>query len=458
MYSRWSDDAPLVAQVKEWWESWKSFLDIRQAIVDCGYKPPSERHLRRMAAAWGWRRAEGWVRGSRAAAAEQSAFAEGTMMTNTPSADSASEPTDERFEARVSTLEAKYAAQYDRRLADAGLRKLAHDRAQVQDLLFAALHPPVIPHPVPRVTARFPHDMVLVLSDAHVGKYVDENTVGSGFIYNKGVFSEMAATLQQEVVDLADFYRYGRQPVRDLYIDFCGDNIDGSTMRAGQAFRVDLTVGEQIPYAAETFAHLVAGLSAYFRYVFVRGKIGNHGRPTGRLDDTLVFDNHEMRMLELLKALVRHVPNVDVVIKTTEYDVYQVGTQTVVSQHLHRVRANNKQSPIPAIKQFLEEQRRSIIGIDANLYIGAHFHQPFIHDFGGGRKIVGNGCWDGGDDFTCNVLAKAAGASQWLLVVDDERGLTSAHELLRSFQRIPVGDRILDVPALTTRATAREVA
>jgi hypothetical protein len=435
MYSRWSDDAPLVARVRAWWEGRKPFADIRQAIADGGYRPPSERHLRRLAAAWGWREA-----------------AAGAPPQEPP------QEADERFATRLGALEAKYAAQYDRRLAEAALSKLAHDRAQVQELLFAALHPPAIPHPAPPPAVRHPHDMLLVISDAHVGKFVDENTVGSGFVYNKHVFAEMAAALGQEVVALATLYRHGRQPIRDLYVDLCGDNIDGSTMRAGQAFRVDLTVGEQIPYAAETFAHLVADLSAHFRYVFVRGKIGNHGRPTARLDDTLIFDNHEMRMLELLRALVRHLPNVDVAIKSTEYDVYQVGSQTVVSQHLHRVRAGNRQSPIPAIKQFLEEQRRSVVGIDANLYIGAHFHQPFIHDFGGGRKIVGNGCWDGGDDFTCNVLAKAAGASQWLLVIDEERGLTSAHELLRAFQRVPIGDAVLAVPALTTRAAAHEVA
>jgi len=60
----------------------------------------------------------------------------------------------------------------------------------------------------------------------------------------------------------------------------------------------------------------------------------------------------------------------------------------------------------------------------------AHFHQSIFHPLGDGSVLVCSGCWDGGDDFSCNALGVVSGGEQVILLQTPEVGITSNHRVI----------------------------
>ena len=121
-----------------------------------------------------------------------------------------------------------------------------------------------------------PEDIVIVISDVHVGSWVNADATGGLGEYSYEVFVKR---LDRLIAAVFSILKYMPHHVPRIHVVFAGDIVDGARIFRGHARQTDLIVAKQVTHAYERFAHLIAVLAGIEGIeVVVSAVPGNHGR------------------------------------------------------------------------------------------------------------------------------------------------------------------------------------
>lgn len=135
-----------------------------------------------------------------------------------------------------------------------------------------------------------PEDIVLVISDVHVGSWVSPEATGGLGNYSYEVFVRRLDRLIKAVFSILSYMPHR---VPRIHVVFAGDIVDGGRIFKGHARQTDLIVAQQVTRAYERFAYLIAVLAGIEGVEVVVSTVpGNHGRigDKGELSPTDNFD------------------------------------------------------------------------------------------------------------------------------------------------------------------------
>lgn len=286
-----------------------------------------------------------------------------------------------------------------------------------------------------------PETMVVLIGDIHIGKLVDPGVVGDGFGYGIPIFEQRMARLKDRILRLYGLHSQ-TAPIDRIRLYFLGDGVDGTDMRRGHGHRVDVqTATAQVlilTYACEDLTReLSAALGVPVEWVW---EYGNHGR-VGDFGVNLPADNWDYIAGQMLGIALRDKTedgSVKLHADTLKYSITQLGPYRVMSSHGDSIKGGDGFAGIPI--NGLARALAKDTGLHQqlfDLYLAAHFHTPQDLTTQTGR-IIQNGSWDGGDDYSVNALKVASEPIQFAFGIHPTKGMTwSARINLRSGTRPP---------------------
>lgn len=336
---------------------------------------------------------------------------------------------EERFEARVKDERQKAADRaFAREMAEAIKGKARWD--EFLDLVSAEFqhipHPPLEQLSIPTGSGS-PEVMTVLVGDIHIGKLVDPNVVGSGFGYGFPIFEQRFSRLKDRILRLYALHSQ-TAPIETIRIYFLGDGTDGVDMRRGHAHRVDIqTATQQTIVLTYAFENLIRELSDLLGVpIEIVWEFGNHGR-VGEFGVNLPADNWDYIAGQMLGIATRDMiqdGRLKLHADTLKYSITQLGPYRVYSSHGDSVKGGDGFAglPINGLARGLAKDTGMHLQL-FDLYLTAHFHTPQDIQTQAGRIIM-NGAWDGGDDYSINQIKAASEPVQLAFGIHPERGMT----------------------------------
>jgi len=336
------------------------------------------------------------------------------------------------------SVEERFAAQVEKERTQAADRALAREmstairaEARWQELLdtvkaeLVRSVPPFIElleFPVASGTAE---TMVVLIGDIHIGKLVTPSMVGNKFGYSQSIWEQRKQRLLDRILRLYVLHSQ-TAPIDRIKIYFLGDGVDGTDMRRGHKARVDIqTASEQTLLLVRMFEWLVKSLLQLHVPIEIDWNFGNHGR-VGDFGVNLPADNWDYLAGAFLQEWVLddYAPNVSMVVPTQKYTISQLGPLRVHASHGDAVRGGDGFSglPINGLARALAKDtglHKQIF----DLYLTAHYHTPQDITTQAGRILM-NGAWMDGDEYSVNQLKAASEPVQWAFGIHPDKGMT----------------------------------
>ncbi|MHA1289899.1 MAG: hypothetical protein ACTSPB_21165, partial [Candidatus Thorarchaeota archaeon] len=135
--------------------------------------------------------------------------------------------------------------------------------------------------PIPKRKKRIKEVMVAWVSDSHVGKKTKT--------YSIKVFKKRLAYYEKKILRLLELHRPTTE-MRELYLCFCGDILDGVNIYPGQAYSLEEHIIGQLKVALDEFSKMVFRLSKSFEKIHVKCTRGNHGRTSKHNHKSINWD------------------------------------------------------------------------------------------------------------------------------------------------------------------------
>ena len=296
----------------------------------------------------------------------------------------------------------------------------------------------ILPTPDPD---QIEQELILVLSDIQIGSHVTSEETGGLAEYDFNVFMEQTERLEAAVAEVR-LQQLSHVPIKRLTVFGLGDFIDGDAIFEGHPWEVDRHLVDQITEGSQVLAKTVARLSAYFDEVVLKIIPGNHGRLGKKREAAPIGRNADLLFARFLDLQLQAYPSVRVDISSSWWMLVQRMNPRFLLVHGEDVRS---WMSIPYYG-FERAERRwfgliqlnlpdDVHGAAFNWLVAGHHHTPACLSTTQGGKILLNGSWPGGSQFSTKSLQAAHDPSQWLLVLHPDRGVTSMVELDLRFTR-----------------------
>jgi len=269
-----------------------------------------------------------------------------------------------------------------------------------------------IPEPK-RSKGKTREEMNLMISDVHAGLTVDaEESGGLGSFNVKVLLGEMG------------FYKASLDRIFNIHFketiyDVCniylvGDLIEGKILRESQLRTTDLAVVEQIMLVVDELTKIVAWIATKFPMVNVYSVCGNHSRLTKKTAVLSPFDHLDYLIAQWMKQRLEGFRNVKFNISKSWWMLIERMGCKLYMEHgddffswlgipfygIKRGKGNIRE----VLREYLDEKGRPV---DFDYFLVAHIHQP--SEF---SKIITNGGWTGGTEYSLKRLKTGSPASQ----------------------------------------------
>jgi len=276
-------------------------------------------------------------------------------------------------------------------------------------------------------------DIVIVISDVHVGSWVSPAATGGLGDYSYQVFVRRLDRLIKAVFSILSYMPHH---VPRIHVVFAGDIVDGGRIFRGHARQTDLIVAQQVTRAYEKFAHLVAVLAGIKGVEVVVSTVpGNHGR-IGDKGELSPIDNFDWLVGWFLQERfdLLNIKNVRFNLPETWWMLLKVRETAF---HVSHGDSFKSWAGIPfygalRYKQKLRELLRETFAKtgegeppDFDAMITGHFHE--LAYFGG---IYMNGTFVGGSEYSLKDLQVGGPPYQLMLGVHDSIGVTWSRKLV----------------------------
>lgn len=251
------------------------------------------------------------------------------------------------------------------------------------------------------------NDMIICLSDLHIGEDVDS----WGGRYNSDIAKERLDEYLGEILKIQD-----RNNSRDAYVLLLGDLISGNIHLTVQLQNRENAV-EQVVKAAELVSDFLYELSKHFENVFVNSVSGNHSRINLK-DNVLRNERLDSLVPWYCKAKLEHLDNITF-IDEFNYDS-SVGSIEVRDKEyiiVHGDMDTNDQSGVAKLV--------FMIGHIPEAVIMGHLHNNSFQNISNVKVIRSGSLCGTGDDYT--MSKRITGRPEQMVLIVDEGGIVSLH-------------------------------
>lgn len=239
----------------------------------------------------------------------------------------------------------------------------------------------------------------LVLSDWHIGASI--NTPHNRF--NNEIAKERVAKLKTDTIKYCQLHK-----VKRLNVVIAGDLING-IIHVQTRISNQEDVIKQTVFCSELLSQLINDLSNEIPEVEIHYTIGNHGRVSPNIKESMDSENFEYLILEFLKLRLSNKKNVsfnDCKHIDKEIVVYNVFGQTIACVHGHR-----EKKPFNTVSTLSD-----FLGMKIDMVVLGHFHNFTIKN-----NVIGNGAFSGCDEYANNLRFNNK-PSQTLIIHFEEGG------------------------------------
>lgn len=251
------------------------------------------------------------------------------------------------------------------------------------------------------------NDMIICLSDLHIGEDVDS----WGGRYNSDIAKERLDEYLGEILKIQD-----RNNSRDAYVLLLGDLISGNIHLTVQLQNRENAV-EQVVKAAELVSDFLYELSKHFEHVFVNSVSGNHSRINLK-DNVLRNERLDSLVPWYCKAKLEHLNNI-IFIDEFNYDS-SVGSIEVRDREYIIVHGDMDTNDQAGVAKLV-----FMIGHIPEAVIMGHLHNNSFQNISNVKVIRSGSLCGTGDDYT--MSKRITGRPEQMVLIVDEGGIVSLH-------------------------------
>jgi len=219
-----------------------------------------------------------------------------------------------------------------------------------------------IPEPTPET-----EDLVLAFGDLHVGDSVETE---NGEVFNPQIAAKDAVTILRRTLKIREMFG-DMVDIQNLHVFLNGDFVTGMDVYDGQAFEIELGLGDQLALGVELLWRQLVTFAEEFETVTVTATLGNHGRDRGSYQSGQA--NQDLNCYRWLADRLRaggH-DNIDFHISGGEHSV----TRDVRGHtYLHR-HGQHEQVHAGATARSQADQRGLLYANDFDVQVRGHYHQ-----------------------------------------------------------------------------------
>lgn len=232
----------------------------------------------------------------------------------------------------------------------------------------------------------------LLLSDWHIGTEIDtpHNT------FNLKVAQERIDKLKHDTIKHCKL-----NSVETLHVNIAGDMISGVIHVTTRILNQENVVS-QVMTCSELLSRLINDLAIEIPSVNINYTIGNHGRVSANVKESLDSENFEYLILEFLKLRLKDTKNIRFNESKVDKEIvtYKVFGETIALVHGHR-----EKKPFDSTKEL-----SAFLGEKVDTVMMGHFHNFAVRN-----NVVVNGCLSGSDEYANNLRFNNA-PSQVLMI------------------------------------------
>jgi hypothetical protein len=274
--------------------------------------------------------------------------------------------------------------------------------------------------PIPRT--KFKEECAcLEFSDVQIGSLVVPKETSRLANYNKNKMKKRIDKLIQSVFEVVEIQRNAGIPLRNLKLHVLGDIVQGESVFAGQAFKLDAHLMEQVFVLGDDLVdRLFLPLTQLFEKIEVFCIAGNHGKQ-GKPGDASRLTNWDYVVYWLWKVRMKNIKQIKFYISATPFLLYEMYPEQVHCL-IHGNQARGWLGfPYYGVDR-MYRRLTSLTGVYIMYLHHGHHHQPSMQDTHIGKKI-GNGSIEGGSDYSVNDLLTANVPQQFFFGIN-EKGMT----------------------------------
>ena len=243
--------------------------------------------------------------------------------------------------------------------------------------------------------------------------------------YNSEVMRTRVLEFCTKAVAITDIQRKDH-PVKEVYICFGGDMVEGLFNFPSQAFEVDATLFEQYVNVSRLIVDVVRYALANYEKVTVVPEWGNHGRIGSKRDNVPRSDNFDRMCYELAKQLLSGEKRLNWQDCPEDIQRIEIGNYRALLIHGDEVGRNGFASPAAIVGHVSRWLSGSYPWQFRDCYIGHyHTHNEWALPNGLG-SVYQTGSTESDNRYAGVMLAASATPSQRLHFIDPVKGRVTA--------------------------------
>lgn len=243
--------------------------------------------------------------------------------------------------------------------------------------------------------------------------------------YNSEVMRRRVMEFAEKAVKITEIQR-ADHPVKECYILFGGDMVEGLFNFPTQAFEIDATLFEQYVNVSRLCVDVVRFALAHYEKVTVVPEWGNHGRIGSKRDNVPRSDNFDRMCYELARQLLAGEKRLTWQECPDDIQRVQIGEYRALVIHGDEVGRNGFASPSTIVQHINRWRSGSYPWEFRDVYIG-HYHTHAEWALANGLgSVYQTGSTESDNRYAGVMLAATATPSQRLHFIDPVKGRVTA--------------------------------
>jgi hypothetical protein len=243
--------------------------------------------------------------------------------------------------------------------------------------------------------------------------------------YNSEVMRTRVLEFAEKAVHITEIQR-ANHPVKECYILFGGDMVEGLFNFPSQAFEIDSTLFEQYVNVSRLCVDVVRYALANYEKVTVVPEWGNHGRIGSKRDNVPRSDNFDRMCYELARQLLAGEKRLSWQECPEDIQRVEIGAYRALLIHGDEVGRNGFASPGAIVQHANRWRSGSYPWEFRDVYIG-HYHTHAEWAMANGLgSVYQTGSTESDNRYAGVNLAASATPSQRLHFVDPNKGRVTA--------------------------------
>lgn len=244
--------------------------------------------------------------------------------------------------------------------------------------------------------------------------------------YDSEVMHKRVHRFVDKAVEITEIQRKDH-PVRDCWIVFGGDMIEGLFNFPTQPFEIDATLFEQFVTVSNLIVEIVNRALGVYENVTVVAEWGNHGRLGSKRDAVPRSDNADRMTYELARQVLKSSGS-RVSWEDSGEDIQRVeiGNYRALAIHGDEIGRTGYASPTTIVNHVNRWRSGSYPWEFRDVYVG-HYHTHYQYSLADGAGAVyGTGSTESDNRYASVGLASSAVPSQRLHFINPDKGRVTA--------------------------------